>query len=77
MKQFEYRITMHSAASFKDVIYFCSEEGHCRLEEVPSDQIGRLEMILNEQGQKGWELAQATFGKGGMMLLWKKAIVDI
>lgn len=77
MKQFKYQITMHSAKSFKDVVYFCSEEGHCRLEEVPLDQIGRLETILNEQGQKGWELAQATFGKEGMMIFWKKAVVNI
>ena len=77
MKQFRYQITMHSAKSFKDLVYFCSEEAHCQLEEVPSDQIGRLETILNEQGQKGWELAQATFGKEGMMIFWKKAVVNM
>ena len=46
----------------------------CELKEVPSEQIGKLEEILNEHGQRGWELAQATFGKQGMMIFWKKAI---
>ena len=77
MKQIKYQITMHSSKSFKDVVYFCSKEGHCQLEEVPSDQIGRLETILNEQGQKGWELAQASFGKEGMMIFWKKVVVNL
>ncbi len=74
MTQFKYQITMHAAESFKEVVYFCSEEGSCELKEVPSEQIGKLEEILNEHGQRGWELAQATFGKQGMMIFWKKAI---
>ena len=75
MTQFEYQITMHGAESFKEVVYFCSDEGGCEVKEVPADQIGRLEEILNERGQKGWELAQATFGNQGLMMIWKKAVV--
>jgi hypothetical protein len=74
MTQFKYQITMHAAESFKEVVYFCSEEGSCEVKEVPSEQIGKLEEILNERGQRGWELAQATFGKQGIMIFWKKAI---
>ena len=77
MKQFEYQVTMHSAASFRELVYFCSEDGDCRMEEVPSDQIGKLETILNEQGQRGWELAHATLGKQGMLIFWKKTVVSI
>jgi hypothetical protein len=74
MKQFKYQITMHAAESFREVVYFCSEEGRCEVKEVPLEQIRKLEEILNEQGQRGWELAQATFGTQGMMIFWKKAI---
>jgi hypothetical protein len=76
MKQFEYQVTMHAAEFFKEVVYFCSDEGSCELQEVPSDQIGRLEDMLNEHGQRGWELVQVTFGKQGMMVFWKKAVAS-
>jgi hypothetical protein len=75
MKRFEYQITLHSAESFKELVYFCSEDGSCTMEEIPSDQIGKLEGILNEQGERGWELAHASFGKGGLMIFWKKSFV--
>jgi hypothetical protein len=74
MKQFEYQITVHSAESFRELVYFCSEAGGCSAEQVSSDQIGKLEVILNEQGQRGWELAHASFGKQGMMIFWKKTL---
>jgi len=76
MKQFEYQVTLHSSESFREVIYFCSEDGNCEVEEVPSEQLGKLTAILNEHGEKGWELAQASVGKGGMLIFWKKPIVS-
>ena len=75
MAQFEYRITLHPAESFKDVVYFCSSEGRCELKEVPADQIGKLEEVLNEQGQRGWELAQATFGNRGVLIIWRAGLM--
>ena len=44
------------------------------MKEVPADQIGRLEEVLNEQGQRGWELAQATFGNRGVLIIWRRAL---
>jgi hypothetical protein len=76
MKRFQYQITLHSSEYFKELVYFCSEDGSCRLEEVPADQIGKLEGLLNEQGMKGWDLAHASFGKQGMMLFWRKTFVE-
>jgi hypothetical protein len=73
MKRFEYQITTHSAEFFKELVYFCSEDGNCAMEQIPSDQIDKLEGLLNEQGASGWELAQASFGKGGLMIFWKKS----
>jgi hypothetical protein len=79
MKQFEYEITRHSAEAFKEVVYFCSEDAHCSLEQVPSDQVKRIEGVLNERGQQGWELTHVSFGKGGILAFWKRVIngVDV
>jgi hypothetical protein len=75
MKRFEYKVTLHSAESFRELTYFCSEDGSCAMEQIPSDQIGKLEAILNEQGERGWEFVHASFGKQGIMIFWKKTFV--
>jgi hypothetical protein len=74
MSQFEYQITVHSSESFKDLVYFCSEDGSCAVEEIPGDQKSKLENILNEHGKLGWELAQASFGKEGVVIFWKRLV---
>lgn len=76
MKLFEYQITLHSSESFKELVYFCSEDASCKVEEVSSDQIGKLESILNEHGKRGWELAHASFGKEGVLMFWKRIVSD-
>lgn len=72
MKRFEYEISRHTADTFRQVIYFCTETGECTLDEVPSDQINVLSGILNERGKQGWELVQISFGKDGVMTFWKR-----
>jgi hypothetical protein len=72
MRQFEYDITTHPAHDFTQVVYFCSEQGQCRYDELPSEQIARLGNILNEKGSQGWELVQLSFGKGGVVAFWKR-----
>jgi hypothetical protein len=74
MIQFEYEITKHPADTFKEVIYFCSEKGLCSLEHIPSDQVRRIEHVLNERGRQGWELAHVSFGKDGVLAFWKRMI---
>lgn len=74
MVRFEYEITMHSADAFKRVVYYCSGEGACELEEVPADEAQVLRGILNERGQDGWELVQLIFGKDGLMACWKRPL---
>ncbi len=76
MKLFEYQVTMHSSESFKDLVYFCSEDGGCTMEQVASDQKGKLENILNEHGRMGWELAHASIGKEGLLMFWKRIVSD-
>jgi hypothetical protein len=67
-----YQITLHSVEEFKDVVYFCSEDGNCRVEQVSADQLVRLEELLNQQGRKGWDLVQMSFGKQGILVVWKQ-----
>jgi hypothetical protein len=74
MKQFEYSITKHPADEFTHLVYFCSAEGECNLNQVPSDQADILVDILNEKGAEGWELVQTIFGKDGLLVIWKKEI---
>ena len=38
MEYFEYQITSHGAEEFTRMIYFCSADGDCGLEEVPADE---------------------------------------
>ncbi|GLI36254.1 DUF4177 domain-containing protein [Desulforhabdus amnigena] len=76
MKKFEYEITRHPAEYFREFVYFCSQDGACGLEEVPSAQTEKMQTILNEQGRKGWELVQVAFGKEGIMAFWKRMLID-
>jgi hypothetical protein len=76
MEYFEYDITRHSAESLEKVIYFCSESGQCGIDEVSKDQTRILADILNNRGNKGWELVQISFGKDGVMAFWKRRIKD-
>ena len=40
MTHFEYEITKHSAVEFSKLVYFCSDQGECNMEDLPSDQTG-------------------------------------
>jgi hypothetical protein len=74
MDRYEYEITKHSAETFMKVVYFCSEEGECKLEEVPAEEPQVLVDILNERGLAGWELVQMMFGRDGVMICWKRRL---
>ena len=67
MERFDYEISKHPADTFKQLVYFCSVAGECRLEEVPADQTGILSDIFNERGRQRWELVEAYFRKDGIM----------
>jgi hypothetical protein len=74
MKQFEYEVSKHPADEFTHLVYFCTEEGACKIDQIPSDQTKILEDILNEKGANGWELVQTFFGKDGIVIIWKREI---
>ena len=74
--QFEYEVTRHPADEFREVIYFCSQDGSCNLEAIRANQLKMIEEILNERGKVGWELIQVSFGKDGMLVFWKRSVLD-
>jgi hypothetical protein len=74
MKKFQYEITKHPSSEFNQLVYFCTDQGECSLEQVPSSQTEILKGLLNNRGEQGWELIQLFFGKDGIVALWKKAI---
>jgi len=74
MDFFEYKVTLHPAEAFGDMILLCSSDGSCNVEVAASEQIKRMEILLNEGGLQGWELVQASFGKDGVLVFWKRQI---
>ena len=74
MIRFEYEITKHPAEEFSKLIYFCSDQGECALNELPLDQLNLLVKLLNQRGDEGWELIEIFFGKDGIVAFWKKAV---
>ena len=74
MKRFDYEITKHSAEDFTQMVYFCSEQGDCQYNQLPSHQMEVLRDILNEKGTEGWELVQLFFGKDGVVAIWKREV---
>jgi hypothetical protein len=74
MKRFQYEITRHPSSEFKQLVYFCTDQGECSLEQVPYNQTDVLKGLLNDRGEQGWELIQLFFGKDGIVAFWKKDI---
>ena len=74
MKRYEYNITKHPSDEFKQLVYFCTDHGKCNLEELPSDQLNTLGDLLNERGERGWELVQVFLGRDGVVAFWKRAL---
>jgi hypothetical protein len=71
-KQFVYEIKKYSAEQFVRLAYFCTTEGDCRLDELPTEQMSAFADLLNERGAEGWELVQVFFNTDGVVTLWKK-----
>jgi len=75
VKRFQYEITRHPSDKFNELVYFCSDQGDCSLNQIPTDQTGILSQVLNERGGQGWELVQLFFGKEGVVAFWKREVL--
>jgi hypothetical protein len=74
MKKFQYEISKHSSDKFNELVYFCSDQGDCSLNQIPADQTEILSQVLNKRGGQGWELVQLVFGKEGVVAIWKREV---
>jgi len=72
MKRFEYHISKHPADDFSRVVYFCTDQGDCSLDQIPLDQVTALNDVLNAKGREGWELVQLFIVKEGVVGFWKR-----
>ena len=74
MITYEYEITKYPSDRFKQIVYFCTDQGECSFDQLPHDEMNILGEILNEKGAQGWELIQLVFGNEGILAFWKKAV---
>jgi hypothetical protein len=75
MKKFEYDITKYPASEFTHLVYFCTDQGECKFDQIPDNQTRVLNEILNERGSHGWELVDLAFGNDGLVAFWKREII--
>ena len=76
MRQYEYEITKHAKEDFTHLVYFCNAEGECGIDQVPENQINMLTDMFNRRGAEGWEIVQTLFGRDGIVIFWKREIVQ-
>jgi len=74
VKKFEYDVITYSGEMFRQLVFFCSENGECGISEIPSRDTTMLQDALNKRGEQGWELIQLSFGKDGVVSFWKRSI---
>ncbi len=74
MASFEYTISLYPIEQFKELAFFCSDDGTCKLEEIPGEQINKLLEALNDKGKEGWELVVLFSRPSGLVAIWKRRI---
>jgi hypothetical protein len=72
VEKYEYEVTTYPAEMFHQLVFYCSEHGACGINEVPSKDTQALQNVLNRRGDDGWELIQLSFGKDGVVSVWKR-----
>ncbi|MFZ0451082.1 MAG: DUF4177 domain-containing protein [Desulfatiglandaceae bacterium] len=71
-KQFLYDVKKYATEEFIQLVYFCTEQGACNLDQLPAGQMKAFEDVLNRRGSEGWELVQTFFGSDGVVTIWKQ-----
>lgn len=71
-KQFVYEVERYPSEQFVQLAYFCTDQGECKLDQLPVEQTENLEDVLNRRGSEGWELVQCFFGSDGLVAIWKR-----
>ena len=76
MKTYQYQVSIEDGSRFKDMVYFCTNTGECKAEQLPADSKSRFQEWLNQKGEEGWELVQVYFSSEGLVAIWKKELIQ-
>lgn len=75
MPRWVYKATVHNLATllseFERVIE-CDAKGQCMVHEIPEEGLEVMKKVLDEEGERGWELVQCNYHGGDLLCLWKK-----
>lgn len=74
MRRFQYDITRYPSEEFTTLVYSCTGDGRCSLDDAPIDQVETLKGMLNDRGGDGWQLLQLIFRNDGIIAFWKREI---
>ena len=80
MKKWEYHITRYHLKDFirqgepAQTAFYCDQRGGCFLHDLSLTAGEGVRDILNEEGQKGWELIQWGYHQDELMCVWKRAL---
>jgi hypothetical protein len=80
MARWSYKTSTHNLSdtpSAPERVIACDEKGHCLVHDLQEKKIASLEKILNEEGNKGWELVQCHYHANELFCLWKKREEEI
>lgn len=75
-KQFEYVVEKYPTEQFVKLVYFCTDQGECGLNDLPAEHMKMFEALLNSKGTEGWELVQSLFGSDGVVAIWKRPLSE-
>jgi hypothetical protein len=88
MDRSEYQITTHSAGEVLSVreelghppdpagptVVYCDTEGQCFFDEAPNPYVEAIVHILNEKGERGWDLVQIAFRETDFICVWRREL---
>ncbi len=75
MEQYDYDVTRLGPDFFETMVYYCTPQGDCETERVPTKKAELLLGLFNDRGREGWELIQLLPGESGILAFWKRRIV--
>ena len=75
MSRWTYKATQHNLAAMpldSERIIECDDKGHCLVHDLHERSLHGLKEVVDEEGEKGWELVQCNYHGGELLCIWKK-----
>jgi hypothetical protein len=88
MDRWEYQITTHPLEEVLKIreelgyppeeesgtVVYCDTEGVCFFDDASNSYVEAMVHILNEQGERGWELVQIAFREADFISIWRREL---